>query len=153
MSDRRSSLLDSHASESKSVWAAAPEPAASPEACERLNRLAGAIEAEIVPRLLLALSASCRAVASPRGEVIPDAADVAELARLLLAHDVPVALAFVEMLRQMGAPRERICLDLFAPAARHLGTLWERRQCDFEQFRLGMTRLQTVLRQLHAPGD
>jgi hypothetical protein len=148
MTDRRSNPHEAQVPGPASLWARpAAGSAVSAEAAKRLGQLAGVIEAEIVPRLLLALSTARGAHEAPKPTHVPDAADAIELARLLLAHDVSVALAFVEMLRQQGAARERLCLNLFAPAARQLGRLWEQRQCNFEQFELGMTRLQSVLRQ------
>jgi hypothetical protein len=122
-----------------------------PAETDALCRIRATIEAEIVPRLMLALSASRRSLTVSRAEVCaPDGADVEELARLLLAHDVPVVLEFVEMLRQRGAASDRICLDLLAPSARHLGRLWEQRQCDFEQLKRGLERLRSVLNHFSA---
>jgi methanogenic corrinoid protein MtbC1 len=41
---------------------------------------------------------------------------------------------------------EQLFLQLLAPAARHLGQLWERDVCDFTQVTVGLMRLQEVLR-------
>jgi hypothetical protein len=99
------------------------------------------IEGEIVPRLLMSRAAV--------GSSSPSA-EVAELARLLLVHEGEIASQFVHMLRQHGAPLERICLDLLAPAARRLGELWARDACDFAELTTGLTRLHAVLREVSA---
>src|SRR5579883_2745030 len=100
MPDRPSNSQLTHAPGTAPVRDRSAEPAATGGTDERLNRLAGVIEAEIVPRLLLALSAACSTMAAPGRSQIPDAADVAELTRLLLTHDETLALAFIEMLQQ-----------------------------------------------------
>ena len=71
-----------------------------------------------------------------------------ELVRLLLAHDVGVASAYVETVRQRGASLEVVCLELLAPAARELGLLWEEDECDFMQVTVGLCRLHQLLREL-----
>jgi methanogenic corrinoid protein MtbC1 len=113
-----------------------------------MARLVRTIEGEIVPRLVLA-----RRVASvPPTAVVtsrpPDEVDVRELVRLLLTHDVGVASAYVETVRQRGASLESVCLALLAPAARELGLLWEEDECDFMQVTVGLCRLHHLLREL-----
>jgi hypothetical protein len=117
---------------------------------DRLAALAGTIEAEIVPRLLMSLSASCQALATLRMQAQPPltAADVSELARLLLGDDPEPAARFAQSIRERGAPLEGICLELFEPAARRLSELWEQDQCDFTQLTIGLSRLYMVLQQL-----
>ena len=116
---------------------------------ERMARLVRTIEGEIVPRLVM----SRRVVVTPpvtgrAPERPPDDADVRELVRLLLAHDVGVASAYVETVRQRGASLEAVCLGLLAPAARELGLLWEEDECDFMQVTVGLCRLHHLLREL-----
>ncbi len=115
----------------------------------RMARLVRTIEAEIVPRLVISRRVS-RPPETPQGRVArtPDTLDVAELVRLLLHHEVSVASAYIETVRQRGATLEMICLDLLAPAARELGTLWERDECDFMQVTVGLCRLHQLLREL-----
>ena len=59
------------------------------------------------------------------------------------------------MIRREGVPLESILLDLLAPAARRLGTLWETDDVDFFAVSLGLARLQTIVRDLStdAPDD
>jgi len=115
----------------------------------RMARLVRTIEGEIVPRLVLTRGAlrSTHPVECAGGR-LPDDADVHELVRVLLAHDVSVASALVESVRHRGASLESICLKLLAPAARELGLLWEEDQCDFMQVTVGLCRLHHLLREL-----
>jgi len=105
----------------------------------RAQRLARAIETEIVPRLLLARPAP---PAAP-----PSAADVAVLADLAMRDDA-AALAFVEARHADGVPLDAVYVDLLAPAARQLGALWEADATDFTQVTLGVWRLQRVLHEM-----
>ncbi len=115
----------------------------------RMARLVRTIEGEIVPRLVLARRVSPGADrVRPEVAGAPDSGDVKELVRLLLAHDVGVASAYAETVRQRGATLEMICLHLLAPAARELGLLWEEDECDFMQVTVGLCRLHQLLREL-----
>jgi methanogenic corrinoid protein MtbC1 len=117
----------------------------------RRARLVRVIEGEIVPRLVLTRGQPLQPEpAHPAHEMAPDATDVREIVRLLLAHDVAVALAYVETVRQRGASLDLVCLELLAPAARELGLLWEEDECDFMQVTLALCRLHQVLRELSA---
>ena len=121
--------------------------ALDPEAQARRARLVRTIEGEIVPRLVLARRVT-RDEGAGNQAVGPDACDVKELVRLLMAHDASVASAYVETVRQRGATLEQVCLDLMAPAARQLGLLWERDECDFLQVTVGLCRLHQLLQEL-----
>jgi methanogenic corrinoid protein MtbC1 len=113
----------------------------------RLARLVRTVEAEIVPRLLLSRR-SVPPEPSPANPGQVDAGDAAELARLLLAYDVEVPFAYVEAIRYRGVSVQHIYLHLLAPAARRLGLLWERDECDFMQVTLGLGRLHQLLQRL-----
>ncbi len=122
------------------------------ESQERMARLVRTIEGEIVPRLVMARRvvpvAPQASTAHPDHAKNPDDADVRELVRLLLAHDVAVASAYVDTVRGRGASLEGVCLRLLAPAARELGLLWEEDECDFMQVTVGLCRLHQLLREL-----
>jgi methanogenic corrinoid protein MtbC1 len=121
----------------------------APVSEDRMKRLVRTIEGEIVPRLVVARRVRCLPQAVPvRGNKPPDPLDVSELVRLLLAHDVGVASAFVETVRQRGATLEMVCMNLLAPAARQLGVMWEQDECDFMQVTVGLCRLHQLLREL-----
>jgi len=83
----------------------AKSPAECADSEDSIARLMRTIEGEIVPRLVLARRAVKTTAAAEAGAGgRPDDADVMELVRLLLAHDVGVASAYVETVRQRGAP-------------------------------------------------
>jgi methanogenic corrinoid protein MtbC1 len=113
------------------------------------TRLARAIEAEIIPRLMLAhrTSARCDLGAAPADRA-PTPDDAAELARLSIAHDLTLARSFVESLRSDGVGLDDIVLHVLAPAARLLGDLWLRDLCRFTDVTVGLCRLQQLARDL-----
>ena len=115
----------------------------------RKARLLRTVEGEIIPRLVLAGRAARQESAPTRKQTAPTAADVDELARLLLQHDGAVAKAYVDTVRQRGAGLEALCLELLAPAARRLGDLWDDDLCTFMQVTVGLCRLHGVLRELN----
>ena len=118
----------------------------------RMERLVRTVETEIVPRLLLARR-NLGEVPVPANSSELDAGDAAELARLLLAHEVEIPFAYVEAIRHRGVPVQHIYTQLLAPAARRLGLLWERDECDFMQVTVGLGRLHQLLQRLasHEP--
>jgi methanogenic corrinoid protein MtbC1 len=121
-----------------------PDPAK-----QRLARIANTIESEIVPRLVLAhRGAPGMAKGAARDGPTADAEQVARFANLILERDVGDALASIEELRARGVSLESVYLDLLAPAARHLGELWEADLCDFTQVTIGLWRLQQIVREL-----
>ena len=112
--------------------------------------LARAIESEIVPLLISAHHAEGQVVRVNGLHVKPTGEDVVEFVRLLLANDVTFASSFVEALSTRGADLETIFLELFTPAARLLGCLWEEDICDFTDVTIALSRLQQLLRELSA---
>ncbi len=133
----------------KNGLAGEPTARSGPESEARMARLIRTIEAEIVPRLVMARRAGRPAdQAKARDNREPDGLDVVELVRLLLHHEVGVSSAYVDTVRQRGATLEMVCLGLLAPAARELGHLWEKDECDFMQVTVGLCRLHQLLREL-----
>ncbi len=119
------------------------------ERTDRQERLTRTIESEIIPRLMLAYGdQGTHEPGSPAAGPAPDARDVENFAALLLLPDMLVAAGFAESIRNRGVSLETIFLDLFAPAARHLGALWEADLCDFVDVTMGLSRLQQLLRDL-----
>lgn len=124
---------------------------------ERAAWLKRAIEAEIIPRLMLANLSPATPVADgfEAGKVRPE--HVAELTRVAIGPEASASIAYVRSLRAGGVPLERIYLDLLAPAARRLGALWEADLCDFTEVTLGLWRLQKVVHdiepELPSPGS
>lgn len=118
-----------------------------PETEARLGRLVRALESEVIPRLLRAH----RAVEPPKTEVhdvVPTEAEVRAFAQLVLARDDRPASELIDSLRGRGASVEGLFLHLLAPAARHLGSLWEQDLCDFTEVTVGVGRMQQLMREL-----
>jgi methanogenic corrinoid protein MtbC1 len=115
----------------------------------QLLGLVKAIEGEIVPRLVLSRRAARKAASGRVAEdASPDEDNVNELAMMLLKYDASVALAYVESIREVGAPLSAIYLNLLSPAARRLGELWHDDRCSFVEVTLGLCSLHQVLRSL-----
>lgn len=75
-------------------------------------------------------------------------ADLARFVRDALSHDEDRLGARVEELLASGVSVERLCLDLFGPAAAQLGELWEHDETDFVEVTLAVGRIQRVVRDL-----
>ena len=107
------------------------------------------IESEIIPRLLMAHSATDARSRPrlPRG-ITPD--EAARFAELPLRLEAASLLEEVDAFIAKGASVETICLDLLAPAARKLGEMWESDECDFLDVTMGLWRLQEVMREVAA---
>lgn len=115
----------------------------------RKNQLLETIEGEIIPRLMLVHRvADARPAPVSAGHLRPSAGDVQLLADLVLGADTERALQFVEGMMQRGVSLEAVYLDLLAPTARRLGTMWEEDRSDFMQVTIGLWRLQEVLHEL-----
>jgi methanogenic corrinoid protein MtbC1 len=107
------------------------------------------IETEIIPRLLMAHSGSDKRPRSRLARTItPD--DASRFALLPLRLEAASLLEEVNAFIAKGATVEAICLDLLAPAARMLGEMWERDECDFLDVTMGLWRLQEVMREVAA---
>ena len=109
-----------------------------------LAALAWLVEAEILPRLMLAH----RQV--PRTPPVAVSTDPDALADLLTEAETFDLGGVVAGLLGTGLPLERLLLDLLGPAARRLGSRWEDDSCDFLAVTEGLGRLQAVTRQLCA---
>ena len=81
-------------------------------------------------------------------EYSPSPEQVLEFALLCINSDLKKTEAFVHALLDDGKSAESIYLNLFAPAARLLGTLWEDDVCDFVKVTIGMVQIQTITRKL-----
>lgn len=109
------------------------------------NGLSRTIEAEIIPRLMLALHHERPEVAgisnSPR-KVSPE--DLIELAAAVLRDDGS-ATEILSAWMESGADFEMLALELLAPTAGHLGQLWEADLLDFTDVTIGTWRLQQLM--------
>jgi MerR family transcriptional regulator, light-induced transcriptional regulator len=105
------------------------------------------IKTQIIPKIVLALrKAPAPKPAEPVGQQGPSA--VEQFAALALAMDDDAPLAYVQGLVAQGVSVQSIFLDLLAPAARNLGSLWESDAADFANVTLGVGRLQRIMRHL-----
>jgi methanogenic corrinoid protein MtbC1 len=111
-----------------------------------LRSLVRTVEGEIVPRLLLARRQPWAQPARVAPKLQPSDAD--EFARLLLHDDIELPFGYIQQIRHRGIEVRDIYLRLFAPAARQLGEMWERDECDFMQVTVGLCRLQQLLNRI-----
>ena len=110
------------------------------------KRLLTLVEAEIIPRLMLAHR-------DPRSDALDATVpmdDVVTFARALLAQKLNDATEIIGQLCERGVGMDAIYLQLFAPAARYLGELWEADQCNFSEVTLCLWRMQTLMYDLGA---
>lgn len=125
--------------------------AAAPAALTPHERLARAIEAQVVPRLLLSrVTTKAQADFALLAGVGPSEAEVLALATFLLIDDLVGAEAQIDLVLQRGVSHEQLLLDLLAPTARLLGQWWDEDVCDFGTVTLGLLRLRQMLR-AHTP--
>ncbi|WP_243214305.1 MULTISPECIES: cobalamin B12-binding domain-containing protein [Methylobacterium] len=112
----------------------------------RLQRdLARVVESEIIPRLMLAHRIE---PAPAPTDVLPSEEQIAAFTALMLdpaGDDLENRLAD---LLASGLGTDSLLLDLLAPTARHLGTLWEEDLCDFVEVTRAMGRLQRIMREV-----
>lgn len=104
------------------------------------------IEAEIIPRLMLAHllpgNDAC-APADARPELGAD--EVGVLTELVLRRDAAAAQAYVRARQRAGLPVETLFVGLLSPVAMRLGEMWETDLCDFTQVTVGLWRLQQLV--------
>lgn len=142
---------ESHQDQPQAESAASMWASADPEAAQRNRLLAKAVEYEILPRLMLAH----RFVQDGPAPVAQDAqaispTDVFEFSRLVMDGDDASLSEAVAALRRRGVNTQAILLELLAPTARHLGELWVRDLCDFNDVTVALGRLQQILRDTSA---
>lgn len=112
-----------------------------------LARLVRTIEGEVVPRLLLAQRGGALRLPGAVADRTPAVPNVdAFVGALLRNHDEEID-GYVESLQVHGIAPEALLLDLFAPAARSLGRMWEDDTVGFAQVTLALAHLH---RQVHA---
>lgn len=116
---------------------------------ERTAWLLGTIEAEIIPRLMLAHRTQFHlapyGLSTRRG---PTSEEIERFANLSISEDPSAALACVMAFQEEGLALEEVYLDLIAPAARRLGALWDADECDFSSVTVGLWRMQQVMYEL-----
>jgi MerR family transcriptional regulator, light-induced transcriptional regulator len=116
---------------------------------DSIESITTVIESEIIPRLLMAHGGGPGDHHSHRSRVI-DGNDVNRFANLPLQLEAAGLLDEIDALIERGASVEAICIDMLAPAARRLGEMWDRDECDFIDVTMGLWRLQEVMREISA---
>jgi methanogenic corrinoid protein MtbC1 len=113
--------------------------------------LARIIEGEILPRLALAHQEGKQALASDTQSPTPER--VAAFAQALMEGSPHGE--WVRALLEEGLSLDTLLLDLFAPAARRLGQLWEEDEADFLDVAVALGRLQSLTRAVcaHLEGE
>ena len=121
---------------------------------ESRDQVNAIIEGEIIPRLLMAHDTGKEQARSRRSRPIAPE-DASRFAMLPLRLEAASLLEEVDTFIAEGTTVETICLDLLAPAARMLGEMWDRDECDFIDVTMGLWRLQEVMREIAArsPAD
>ena len=100
------------------------------------------VRRDIVPRLADAPQASGAGLL---------AGHIETFASLILSQDLPSATAYLKRMCGRGMAAETLYLELLAPAARHLGDLWNEDLVDFGQVTIGLGHLQRLLSDLTPP--
>lgn len=100
----------------------------------------------IIPKIVMALRSLPSRTVEPADHATTDA--IKAFAALALGDDDAAAFAYVETQIASGMSAEIVLLDLLAPAARHLGTLWETDATDFVTVTLAVSRLQRIMRRI-----
>ena len=120
--------------------------APAPGAAVVKGPLVRTLQRELIPRL---------ARAHRPALALLTAQDVDTFTLQLLQGGERALMARLESLRQRGFSNESLCVDLLAPSARRLGTLWNDDRCDFASVTIAVSQLQRLMRLLGmgwAPG-
>jgi methanogenic corrinoid protein MtbC1 len=120
---------------------------ASNDADECKRSLTQVIETQIIPRLVQAGRVSLNAPSPDLGEFI-SAEQVSAFVVLSQARDAAPCTQFIDQLLHDGVTTDRIFLELIAPAARMLGSLWEQDLTDFTQVTCGLVRMHEITHRL-----
>lgn len=117
---------------------------------QRSSTLAKVIEADIIPRLMVARERDSRPIAAeaPRFEV--DAEDIDDFAAMMVALDLRKAGIVVSRALDSGVAVETLLLDLLSPTARRLGEMWVEDELTFTDVTVGLCTLQNLLRSVTA---
>ena len=124
-----------------------PERQTAFNSCASKDSASAVLEADIIPRLMMAhmIDGSVRPKEERADINADDTNDFASLPLRLEAQDL---LKEVDRFLEQGASVEDAYLDLLAPAARHLGEMWNNDECDFVDVTMGLWRLQEVMREI-----
>ena len=103
------------------------------------------LESQIIPSLLKATEYIDPFYSTDGIRTEPPTQDeVEKFASLCISADQDATDVFVQSLMVEGLGPDAIFLHLLAPAARHLGYLWEEDLCDFTLVTIGLIRMQKI---------
>ena len=103
------------------------------------------LRTQIIPKIVMALRSLPSRTVEPTDQTT---GAIEAFAALALGDDDVAAFAYVETQIASGMSAEVVLLDFLAPAARHLGTLWESDATDFATVTLAVSRLQRIMRRI-----
>ncbi len=106
------------------------------------------IEVDIGPRLVL-VHHECP-VAPPDRR--PTSAECETLARLSIGGNEAALFGYFDQIKSQNHTFATLLAFFIAPAALHLGELWQQDLCDFFEVTLGVGRLQMLMNRLELPG-
>ncbi len=109
-----------------------------------MSLLVNTIEAEIIPRLI-ANHGGAASIEAPVSSYNISQSEVQSFTRIALANDAASCRNFVESVRIRGVSLRSIYLGLLGPAARELGAMWTRDECDFTEVTTALWRIQQVM--------
>lgn len=103
------------------------------------------LESQIIPNLLKVNESASPFFSTDRVRTnLPTQEEIARFAQLCIESDADAPDTFVQSLMAEGLASDAIFLHLLAPAARHLGYLWDEDMCDFTQVTIGLVRMQQM---------
>jgi methanogenic corrinoid protein MtbC1 len=106
------------------------------------------IATDILPRMLARRPDSV----APAAETAPPSrTEVVRFVDLIIAENITAAMIMIARFIERGATRDGILHDLFTPAARRLGDLWDEDVADFTVVTVAMIRLNQILRDTAVP--
>jgi methanogenic corrinoid protein MtbC1 len=103
------------------------------------------IKSQIIPRIALAFGS---AQASKPPDTAPSGADITLFVNMVLTGNELAVARYVDSLVARGTPIRGVLLELFAPAARQLGQMWEKDTTDFASVTLAVSLMQRMMRRL-----
>ncbi|TFU03099.1 cobalamin B12-binding domain-containing protein [Polymorphobacter arshaanensis] len=115
---------------------------------EYAQSLSSLIETEIIPRLMVAHTATALTADIVATDPGIDALEIEAFAPMVMAVEADVLLAHVESILARGVSLETLMVDFLAPTARLLGEFWEADRCDFVDVTMGLWRMQEVVHEI-----
>ena len=119
---------------------------------ESQDQLAGLIESEVIPRLMLSHRVAADGLLHDEpAQPSRPAAPIVKLSKIVVEDDLETAVDFVQNLVDDGLSIDRVFLEVLSETARHLGRGWENDEIDFVAVTIGLSRLQQIVHRL-SPG-